>query len=164
MAASQAGQDRDFRFVSEAVEEAYRGVDLGDGRPFGAVVVRGDQALVTCHNMVLKNADPTAHAEAIAIREACKKLGTIDLSDCEIYTSCEPCPMCLGAIQLSRIKKVVYGAQAEAAVAIGLNASVPKAFVEYYQKEGMDIRQAEGQAAQIAEEVFEKTKGKFRIK
>jgi tRNA(Arg) A34 adenosine deaminase TadA len=100
----EAVQDRDHKFLSKAVEEAYRGVDCGDGGPFGAVVVRNDEVVVSCHNMVLNHTDPTAHAEVTAIREACKKLGKIELSDCEIYASCEPCPMCFGAVHLSRIK------------------------------------------------------------
>jgi len=94
------------------VEEAYEGVRCGDGGPFGAVVVKDDQVIVRCHNMVLKNLDPTAHAEVTAVREACKKLDRYDLSDCEIYASCEPCPMCFGAIHLSKMKRLVYGAQA----------------------------------------------------
>uniref|UniRef100_K3ZW11 CMP/dCMP-type deaminase domain-containing protein n=1 Tax=Setaria italica TaxID=4555 RepID=K3ZW11_SETIT len=100
----QAIQDRDHKFLTKAVEEAYRGVECGDGGPFGAVVVCNDEVVVSCHNMVLKHTDPTAHAEVTAIREACKKLGKIELSDCEIYASCEPCPMCFGAVHLSRIK------------------------------------------------------------
>uniref|UniRef100_A0A453ME25 CMP/dCMP-type deaminase domain-containing protein n=1 Tax=Aegilops tauschii subsp. strangulata TaxID=200361 RepID=A0A453ME25_AEGTS len=100
----EAVQDRDHKFLSKAVEEAYKGVDCGHGGPFGAVVVRNDEVIVGCHNMVLNNTDPTAHAEVTAIREACKKLGKIELSDCEMYASCEPCPMCFGAVHLSRIK------------------------------------------------------------
>lgn len=97
-------QERDHKFLTRAVEEAYKGVECGHGGPFGAVVVRDDEVVVSCHNMVLKHTDPTAHAEVTAIREACKKLNQIKLSDCEIYASCEPCPMCFGAIYLSRIK------------------------------------------------------------
>ncbi|KAM3279804.1 hypothetical protein ACQJBY_046902 [Aegilops geniculata] len=104
----EAAQDRDHKFLSIAVEEAYRAVDCGHGRPFGAVVVRNDELVVNCHNMVLKNTDPTAHAEITAIREACRKLGKIELSDCEMYASCEPCPMCFSAVHLSRIKRLVY--------------------------------------------------------
>ncbi|KAJ6380083.1 hypothetical protein OIU76_016689 [Salix suchowensis] len=100
----EAVQDRDHKFLSRAVEEAYKGVECGDGGPFGAVVVRNDEVVMSCHNMVLKYTDPTAHAEVTAIREACKKLNRIELSECEIYASCEPCPMCFGAIHLSRLK------------------------------------------------------------
>ena len=90
--------------MSKVVEEEYNGVNSGHGGPFGAIVVRNDEVIASCHNMVLMNKDPTAHAEVTAIREACKKLGQIELSDCEIFASCEPCPMCFGAIHHSRIK------------------------------------------------------------
>ncbi|CAN6197386.1 unnamed protein product [Urochloa humidicola] len=97
---TSSSQDRDYKFIVQAVDEAYRAVEGGVGRPFGAVIIRGDEEVVSCHNLVLKNTDPSAHAEVTAIREACKKLGKISLSDCEIYASCEPCPMCFGLIRL----------------------------------------------------------------
>ncbi|XP_042437088.1 guanosine deaminase isoform X1 [Zingiber officinale] len=158
-------QDRDHKFLSKAVEEAYHGVECGDGGPFGAVVVCNDEVVVGCHNMVLKHTDPTAHAEVTAIREACKKLGKIELSDCEIYASCEPCPMCFGAIHLSRIKRLVYGAKAEAAIAIGFDDFIADALrgTGFYQKAHMEIKQADGSGAVIAEQVFEKTKEKFQM-
>ncbi|TVU39839.1 hypothetical protein EJB05_13280 [Eragrostis curvula] len=159
MEASPGCQDKDYRFMEKAVDEAYRATECGDGWPFGAVVVRDGEVVVSGHNMVRRNTDPSAHAEVTAIREACKKLGKIDLSTCELYASCEPCPMCLGTIYYSKIKNVVYGAKAEVAVAAGINASVPDGFVEYYQKSGIKIRQAEGDARRIAEKVFEKTEG-----
>ncbi|KAF3787353.1 Guanine deaminase [Nymphaea thermarum] len=160
-----AVQDRDHVFLSLAVEEAYRGVDCGDGGPFGAVVVRDNEVLVSCHNMVLKNTDPTAHAEVTAIREACKKVGQIELSECEIYASCEPCPMCFGAIHLSRIKRLVYGAKAEAAIAIGFDDFIADALrgTGFYQKANLEIKRADGNGAIIAEQVFEKTKEKFQM-
>ena len=97
-------QDKDLKFLSKAVEESYNGVNSGHGGPFGAIVVRNDEVIASCRNMVLKNKDPIAHAEVMAIREACKKLGQIEVLDCEIFSSCEPCPMCFGASHLSRIK------------------------------------------------------------
>ena len=98
----EAVQDRDLKFLSKAVEEAYNGVNSGHGGPFGAIVVRNDEVIASFQNMVLKNRDPTAHVEVTAIREACNKLGQIELSDCETFASCEPCPMCFGAIHLLR--------------------------------------------------------------
>jgi len=165
LATFAAVQNRDHKFLTKAVEEAYRGVDCGDGGPFGAVVVRNDEVVVSCHNMVLKHTDPTAHAEVTAIREACKKLGKIELSDCEIYASCEPCPMCFGAVHLSRIKRLVYGAKAEAAIAIGFDDFIADALrgTGFYQKANMEIKKAEGNGALIAEQVFEKTKEKFQM-
>ncbi|KAH9684222.1 CMP/dCMP-type deaminase domain-containing protein [Citrus sinensis] len=161
----EAVQDRDHEFLSKAVEEAYKGVECGDGGPFGAVVVRSDEVVVSCHNMVLKHTDPTAHAEVTAVREACKKLNKIELSDCEIYASCEPCPMCFGAIHLSRIKRLVYGAKAEAAIAIGFDDFIADAIrgTGFYQKAQLEIKRADGNGAAIAEQVFEKTKEKFRM-
>ncbi|KAL7604000.1 guanosine deaminase [Lactuca sativa] len=161
----QAVQDRDHKFLTKAVEEAYKGVDNGDGGPFGAVVVCKDEIVVSCHNMVLKHTDPTAHAEVTAIREACKKLNQIELSDCEIYASCEPCPMCFGAIHLSRIKRLVYGAKAEAAIAIGFDDFIADALrgTGFYQKAHMEIKKADGNGAVIAEQVFENTKAKFSM-
>jgi tRNA(Arg) A34 adenosine deaminase TadA len=93
----EAFQDIDLKFLSRDVEKAYSGVNCGHGGPFGAIVVRNDEIIASCHNMVVKNMDPTAHVEVMAIREACNKLGRIELSDCEIFASCEPCPMCFGA-------------------------------------------------------------------
>ncbi|XP_047072388.1 guanosine deaminase-like [Lolium rigidum] len=110
--------------------------------------------------MVLNHTDPTAHAEVTAIREACKKLGKNDLSDCEMYASCEPCPMCFGAVHVSRIKRLVYGAKAEAAIASGINTLGGTGF---YPTPNMEIKRADGIGALLAEQVFEKTKGKFRM-
>ncbi|PQQ11422.1 uncharacterized protein Pyn_34576 [Prunus yedoensis var. nudiflora] len=154
MADANVVQDRDHKFLTEAVGEAYKGVECGDGGPFGAVVVRNDEIVVSCHNMVLKNTDPTAHAEVTAIREACKKLNQIELADCEIYASCEPCPMCFGAIHLSRLKRLVYGAKAEAAIAIGFDDFIADALrgTAYYQKAHLEIKKADGNGAVIAEQ------------
>ncbi|KAL1211706.1 Guanosine deaminase [Cardamine amara subsp. amara] len=158
----QAAMDRDHKFLSQAVEEAYIGVECGDGRPFGAVIVHKNEIVVSCHNMVLKYKDPTAHAEIIAIREACKKLNEIKLSECEIYASCEPCPMCFGAIHLSRLKRLVYGAKAEAAVAIGFNSFIADGVrgIGSYHKSNLEIIKLD---VSIAEQVFQNTKGKFSL-
>jgi len=161
----EAVQDRDLKFLSKAVEEAYSGVNCGHGGPFGAIVVRNDEVIASCHNMVLKNMDPTAHAEVTAIREACNKLGRIELSDCEIFASCEPCPMCFGAIHLSRIKRLLYGAKAEAAIEIGFDDFIADALrgTAHYQKTNLEIKQADGSGAVNAEQVFQNTKEKFKM-
>lgn len=99
--------------------EASKGLRERDGGPFGAVIVRKGKIISSAHNEVLKTKDPTAHAEIQAIRKASKKLGRFDLSDCELYTSCEPCPMCLGAIEWARIKRVYYGATRKDAAKAG---------------------------------------------
>ncbi|ESW10574.1 hypothetical protein PHAVU_009G220800 [Phaseolus vulgaris] len=161
----EAIQSRDYKFLRIAVEEAYKGVDSEDGGPFGAIIVCNDEVVASCHNMVLRNTDPTAHAEVTAIRKACEKLNQIELSDCEIYASCEPCPMCFGAIHLSRVKRLVYGAKAEAAIAIGFDDFISDALrgTGFYQKAQLEIKRADGKVANIAEEVFQKTKEKFRM-
>ena len=95
------------KFMRLALEKSLESVDNGGG-PFGAVVVKDGEVVAVASNSVTLDNDPTAHAEVNAIRTACKKLGTFDLSGCEIYASCEPCPMCLAAIYWARIDKLYY--------------------------------------------------------
>ena len=94
-----------------------------NGGPFGAVIVKGGEIIATGVNRVTDSCDPTAHAEVSAIREATQKLQTFDLSGCEIYSSCEPCPMCLGAIYWARLDKLYYGNTQEDAKEIGFDDS-----------------------------------------
>ena len=100
--------EKDKTFMREAIRLADESVKNGVG-PFGAVIVKDGEIIAGSANSVTRDNDPTAHAEVNTIRQACKKLGTFDLSDCVIYTSCEPCPMCLGAIYWARIKRIYYG-------------------------------------------------------
>ena len=93
----------------------------GHGGPFGAIVVHGEQVIAEGWNMVTSTNDPTAHAEVTAIRKASQALGTFELHDCVLYTSCEPCPMCLAAIYWARIPKVYYAADRHAAAAAGFS-------------------------------------------
>ena len=95
-------------FMKRAIELAEKGMQQNVGGPFGAVVVRNGEIIAEGYNQVTSDKDPTAHAEIMAIRNACKKLNAFQLTDCVIYTSCEPCPMCLGAIYWSRPKAVYY--------------------------------------------------------
>jgi tRNA(Arg) A34 adenosine deaminase TadA len=95
----------------------------GDGGPFGAIVVKGEEVVGKGWNQVLLLNDPTAHAEVVAIRDACKQLGTFQLHDCEIYTSCEPCPMCLGAIYWARPQRVYFANTKDDAAAIDFDDS-----------------------------------------
>ncbi len=97
-------------FMKEAIRLAVMNMENGHGGPFGCVIVKNGEVIASAFNEVLKNNDPTAHAEIMAIRRACKKLNTYQLDGCEIYTSCEPCPMCLGAIYWSRPSKVYFAA------------------------------------------------------
>ena len=106
-------------FMSLAVAEARAGIRSKHGGPFGAVVVRDGKVIASGHNCVLKNNDSTCHGEIAAIREAEKKLETFDLSGCELYTTAEPCPMCLAAILWANISKVYYGCSVEDTAKIG---------------------------------------------
>lgn len=107
-------------FMLQAIQKTREGIAAGNS-PFGACVVRQDKVVVCAHNTVWPDTDPTAHAEVNAIRLAAKVLGTIDLSGCVMYTTCEPCPMCLSAIHWSRIDRVVYGATIADAASAGFN-------------------------------------------
>ena len=102
--------DNKNEFMLEAIKKAEENIITGKGGPFGAVVVRDGEIIASVGNCVTSTNDPTAHAEVVAIREACKTLDTFDLTGCEIYASCEPCPMCLGAIMWARIDKLYYAA------------------------------------------------------
>ena len=101
-------KEQDKEFMREAIRLADESVKRGGG-PFGAVIVKNGEIIASSSNSVTIDNDPTAHAEVNTIRMACKKLGTFDLSGCVIYTSCEPCPMCLGAIYWSHLSAVFYG-------------------------------------------------------
>jgi len=109
------------RFLGLAIAEAVRGAQAGQGGPFGAVVVKNGVVLAKAANAVIANNDPTAHAEVQAIRAACAALGTFQLDGCDIYASCEPCPMCLGALLWSRPRAVYFAATREDAAAAGFD-------------------------------------------
>lgn len=108
-------------YMKAAIDEAYKGIGIKDGGPFGAVVVKEGKIIARGHNKVVSSHDPTAHAEIVAIREAAKVLMRFDLSDCELYTTCEPCPMCYSAIHWARIGRVIYGATRSDAAEIGFD-------------------------------------------
>ena len=112
---------REERFMQQAILLSQQGMLNNEGGPFGCVIVKGDKIVGQGNNKVICNNDPTAHAEITAIRDACKNLGTFQLNDCEIYTSCEPCPMCLGAIYWARPKIIYYANNREDAAAIGFD-------------------------------------------
>ena len=99
---------REEQFMMQAIELSQKAIDNNEGGPFGCIVVKGDEVVGRGNNKVTSSNDPTAHAEVIAIRDACTNLKTFQLTDCEIYTSCEPCPMCLGAIYWARPAKVYF--------------------------------------------------------
>lgn len=100
--------EQDEKFMRRAIELAQTGIDKGEGGPFGCVIVKNGEIVGEGNNKVTSTNDPTAHAEVVAIRNACQNLQTFQLEDCVIYTSCEPCPMCLGAIYWARPAQIFY--------------------------------------------------------
>ena len=121
--------------MRRAIALSMEKMQAGSGGPFGAVIARGGEIVAEGWNEVTSANDPTAHAEVTAIRRACTALGRFDLSDCEIYTSCEPCPMCLAAVYWARLRRIHYGNDRQAAAAIGfddefLYQEVPKPVAE----------------------------------
>jgi len=112
------------KFMKAAIALAERGVENGEGGPFGCVIVKDGKIIGEGYNKVISTNDPTAHAEIVAIRDACKNLNSFQLEECEVYTSCEPCPMCLGAIYWARPKAIYFGNTKEDAATIGFDDSM----------------------------------------
>jgi tRNA(Arg) A34 adenosine deaminase TadA len=110
----------DQKFMQMAIDKAAEGVELGQS-PFGACIVKNGEVIACDHNIVISSTDITAHGEVNAIRNACRKLNNIQLTGCEIYSTCEPCPMCFTAIHWARIDKIIYGARIEDAAKFGFN-------------------------------------------
>ncbi len=108
-------------FMQVAIDAALAGVDAGDGGPFGAAIAHNGSVIAVGHNRVIATNDPTAHAEILAIRAAAARLGRFDLADCQLYTTCEPCPMCYAAAWWARIPVIHYGCTREDAAAIGFD-------------------------------------------
>jgi tRNA(Arg) A34 adenosine deaminase TadA len=104
-----------------AIDLSLEGMNNNEGGPFGVIIVKDGKIIGKGNNKVTSNSDPTAHAEIVAIREACKYIKSFQLDDCVMYTSCEPCPMCLGAIYWARPKKVYYANTKKDAAAIGFD-------------------------------------------
>lgn len=118
-------------YIKMSVEQALEGIKNNEGGPFGAVIVKDNKVISCCNNRVLVDNDPTAHAEVVAIRDACKRLNTYDLSGCIIYSSCEPCPMCLSAIIWANIKEIYYGSSRVDAEGIGFR---DKDIYDFFEK------------------------------
>jgi guanine deaminase len=114
----------DNPFMARAIELSVENVTSGRGGPFGAVIVKDGQIVAETANQVVALNDPTAHAEVLAIRQACKQLGVFELRDCEIYTSCEPCPMCLGAIYWAHLARIYFAGAAGDASKVGFDDSL----------------------------------------
>ena len=113
--------EKDEYFMRRAISLAQKGIDSNVGGPFGAVIVKDDEIIGEGCNRVTSTNDPTAHAEVVAIRNACQNLDSFQLDNCVLYTSCEPCPMCLGAIYWARPSKIFYAATHRDAAGIGFD-------------------------------------------
>ena len=144
------------KFMEEAVTLSRKCLGTGKGGPFGAVVVKDGQIVGRGSNSVTLLNDPTAHAEVMAIREACKNLGTFQLEGCEIYTSCEPCPMCMGAIYWARPERVYYAADRQDAARAGFDDSFIYEELDLPLMERKIISEQHDRA--IAENVFQQWK------
>ena len=135
------------KFLRRAIELAETSIKNGGG-PFGAVIVKNGEIIAETSNSVTKDLDPTAHAEVNCIRQACKKLGTFVLEGCEIYSSCEPCPMCLSAIYWAHIDRIFYAATKEDAAFGGFDDSFIYKEIDKPQKDrkipSINILQEEG--------------------
>ena len=147
------------KLITLTAEEAKYGSDKGDGGPFGAIIIDKSGKIISIkHNTVLKDNDPTAHAEVNAIREACKVLDTYDLSDCTIYSSCEPCPMCLSAIIWANIKKVYYSSTRNDAENIGFRDEIIYEYLEgknkVIEKEKIENKECEEVLKNYNKEIY----------
>lgn len=109
--------------MQEAINVGLEGMRNNLGGPFGCVIVKDNEIIGRGCNSVISTNDPTAHAEVVAIRDACKRLNSFQLQDCEVYTTCEPCPMCMGALYWARPKKIYYANSKAEAAAIGFDDS-----------------------------------------
>ena len=114
-------KSKDQKFMQMAIDLASRNAESVDGGPFGAVIVKGDDVIASAANSVTVDNDPTAHAEVNAIRKACEKLNTFDLEGCTLYSSCEPCPMCMSAVYWAHISRVVFAADRYDAAGVGFD-------------------------------------------
>lgn len=114
---------RENKFMQAAIDLARAGMQEGKGGPFGCIIVKDDEIIAEGCNSVTSHNDPTAHAEIVAIREACKRLNQFQLTDCELFTSCEPCPMCLGAIYWARPSIIYIANTRKDATAAGFDDS-----------------------------------------
>ena len=150
------------KFMKVAIKEATKGINAHDGGPFGCVIVKDGKIIAKAHNQVLKKHDATCHGEMEAIRKASKKLGTFDLSGCELYTTGEPCPMCLSAIYWAHIDRIYYGNSQKDAEKIGFDdAFIYRELATPPIKRKLKIEKLLANEAIIAFQEWEKKKDKI---
>ena len=148
--------------MKRAIELSVESVNNGGG-PFGCVVVKGDKIIAEGSNKVTSNNDPTAHGEIVAIREACKKLNNFSLNECELYSTCEPCPMCLSAIYWARIRKIYYANTREDAQKIDFDDSlIYSEFKKNIDERKIPMKQMMRNKALKAFELWDKKKDKVK--
>lgn len=148
------------KFMQIAKENADTGILKNEGGPFGAVIVDENNNIISNgNNQVLNQKDPTAHAEIVSIREACKKLNTYDLSNCILYTSCEPCPMCLSAIIWANIKKVYYGCTKHDADKIGFRDDIIYQYLKGEKTDLIDLQEMDREECLKTFEEYQKKSG-----
>ena len=149
-------------FMKKAKEMSDKAIQNKEGGPFGAVIIDEQGNIVSKgNNKVLGSNDPTAHAEIVAIRNACKKLNTYDLSKCILYTSCEPCPMCLSAIIWSNIKKVYYGCTKKDAAQIGFRDDMIYEYLKGNDKSLINLEQLDRKECLEIMEKYKEIGGKI---
>jgi len=149
------------KFMGEAIKEAIKGMNANEGGPFGCVIVKGGKIIGRGNNKVTSTNDPTAHAEVTAIRDACKHLNSFQLDGCTIYTSCEPCPMCLGAIYWARPDKVYFGCNQEDAANIDFDDEfIYKEIPLPYDKRSIPFEQCARDIAIVAFQKWEEKEDK----
>jgi len=149
-------------FMKRAIELSVESVNNGGG-PFGCVIAKDDKIIAEGSNKVTSNNDPTAHGEIVAIREACKKLNNFSLSQCELYSTCEPCPMCLSAIYWARIKKIYYANTREDARKIDFDDSlIYSEFKKNIDERKIPMKQMMRNEALKAFELWDKKKDKVK--
>jgi tRNA(Arg) A34 adenosine deaminase TadA len=139
-------EDSDQHWMAEAVSIGLAGMQENGGGPFGAVIVRGGELIASGWNQVTSSLDPTAHAEVTAIRAACQRLASFDLRGCDLYTSCEPCPMCLAATYWARVDRMFFGCTRTDAAAAGFDDD----FI--YQQIGLETSARSLPMAQVGRE------------
>ena len=132
-------------YLNKAIDIAFDGIQKGDGGPFGAVIIKDNKIVGVGNNKVLINNDPTAHAEVVAIRDACKNLKTFDLSGCVIYSTSEPCPMCLASIIWANIKEVYYGTNRKEVAKIGFRDDMIYNYLEGKDKNIIKVEHIESE-------------------